>query len=230
MTITSPTPKLLEAEEIRQSYLDGERTIEILRGVSISLERGELVALAGPSGSGKSTLLAVLGGLLLPKSGSVRVDGTEIVALRAHHLSRLRREKIGFVIQGLGLFPRMSVLENIALPLIPSGGAGREDQARISSLLEHLDITALATKRVEKLSGGERQRVAIARALTLSPSLLLLDEPTASLDKASAARVLTILDELRREGPGVLIATHDPRILESSAVDRVLELKDGALI
>lgn len=221
---------LLEASDIRQSYLDGETTIEVLRGVTLSVNRGELVALAGPSGSGKSTLLAILGGLLIPRSGSVRVDGVEIIALRAHHLSRLRREKIGFVIQGLGLFPRQTVFENIALPLIPAGGGDKDDRARIREVMERLDIAHLAKTRIEKLSGGERQRVAIARALTLSPALLLLDEPTASLDKISAARVLETLDSLRREGPGVLIATHDPRILDSDAVDRALELRDGVLV
>lgn len=222
--------KLLEAEAITQTFLDGDRTIDILRGVSLSVERGELVALAGPSGSGKSTLLAILGGLLLPRAGSVRIDGIEIVALRAHHLSRLRREKIGFVIQGLGLFPRQTVLENVTLPLVPDGGGSRAQRARIEEVLRRLDIAHLSSTRVEKLSGGERQRAAIARALTLSPSLLLLDEPTASLDKESASRVLGILDELRREGPGVLIATHDPRILDSGAVDRALELRDGVLV
>lgn len=236
--MTAEKPKLLEAEGIKQSLVDGAKTVEILHGISLALDRGELVALAGPSGSGKSTLLAILGGLVLPRSGTVRIDGVDMITLRAHHLSRLRREKIGFVIQGLGLLPAMTVLDNIALPLIPSGGAERADRERLNTLLERLEISKLASTRIDKLSGGERQRVAIARALVLDPALLLLDEPTASLDKANAERVLALLTELRQSAsngqsenrPGILMATHDPRILNSDAVDRVLELREGRLV
>jgi len=229
-TPSEPSEEVLAVVGATKVYRDGDRRIEALASVTLSVPRGVLWVLRGPSGSGKTTLLGVLGGLTTPTSGEVRVLGEPIVTMRDHHRTRLRRRAVGFVLQELGLVPRMTVLENVLLPLAPLGGATRDDVARARASLERFGIGARADTRVERLSGGERQRVAVTRALVTRAPCLLLDEPTAHLDRASAREVVDLLVRLRDdERCTIVAATHDPRLSEDARVDRVIEMADGRL-
>src|SRR5258706_323756 len=175
----------LSDRSVTKRVTDGRARREVLRDISLDVERGELVVIRGASGSGKTTLLGVLGGMLLPTSGEVWLDGEPVSRLRDHQRAEIRRAKVGYLFQDFGLIEQMSVLENLLLPLVPQGRAnGARERAR--ELLERFGIGSLARASVSALSGGERQRVALARARILEPSVLLLDEPTAHLDESRA--------------------------------------------
>ncbi|UJR82762.1 ABC transporter ATP-binding protein [Sandaracinus amylolyticus] len=221
---------LLETVEVTKRYLDGERRHLAVDRVSIAIDAGSLIALRGPSGSGKTTLLGLLGGMIAPTSGDVRVDGASIVHLRDRHRTELRRTKIGFVFQELALVPDMTLDENVLLPLVPTGGATRDERARATSLLERFGLASKAEARASKLSGGERQRGAIVRALVRDPRVLLLDEPTAHLDAANATEVVALLASLRDEGRAIVCATHDPRLADDPRVNRAIAMADGRLV
>ncbi|AKF04638.1 Cell division transporter, ATP-binding protein FtsE [Sandaracinus amylolyticus] len=221
---------LLETVDVTKRYLDGERRHLAVDRVSITIDAGSLVALRGPSGSGKTTLLGLLGGMIAPTSGDVRVEGESIVHLRDRHRTELRRTKIGFVFQELALVPDMTLDENVLLPLVPTGGATRDERARATSLLERFGLASKAKARASKLSGGERQRGAIVRALVRDPRVLLLDEPTAHLDAANATEVVALLAALRDEGRAIVCATHDPRLADDPRVDRAIAMADGRLV
>jgi putative ABC transport system ATP-binding protein len=220
---------VLEAEGLRKRYHDGSRERFVVDGVSLRVIPGEWLALAGPSGSGKNTLLGLLGGLVTPTEGEVRIAGRSVVHMRDHHRTRWRRRHVGFVFQELALIPGMSLLENVLLPLAPSGGASRGAVSEARALLERLGLGALADTRVEQLSGGERQRGSIARALLLEPEVLLMDEPTAHIDAAQVERLLELLDGLRGEGRAILTSTHDPRLAEDARVSAVLRVEGGRM-
>lgn len=220
----------VELVDVHKRYQDGRRTHEAVAGVSLSLAAGSLTVLAGPSGSGKSTLLALAGGMTTPTSGDVRLFGQSVVTLRDHHRARLRRERVGFVFQDLGLIGSLTLLDNVLLPLLPSGKSDSAAQRRAHGWLTRLGLGDLAESRADKLSGGERQRGALARAVIMSPGLLLLDEPTAHVDRESAAEIVKALGELRDAGTIILASTHDPRLVERAEVDRVVELRDGRLL
>ncbi|SRR6266545_3748738 len=219
----------LSARDVSKRVSDGRSRREVLRGISLDIGRGELVLVHGVSGSGKTTLLAVLGGLLLPTSGEVWLDGEPISRLRDHQRAEIRRRKVGYVFQDFGLIEGMSVLDNVLLPLVPAGAALRDAVARALALLDRLGIGRLARASVSGLSGGERQRVALARAWIISPSVLLLDEPTAHLDSERARNLMDDLTALRDDGMAVLIASHDPRLCEDRRMSRQLELDGGAI-
>jgi putative ABC transport system ATP-binding protein len=221
---------LVETREASKRYVDGTRVVRAIDAVSITIARGEWVALRGPSGSGKTTLLGVLGGMIAPTSGDVLFDGESIVRLREHHRAELRRTKIGFVFQALALVPEMSVLENVLLPLVPDGGGTAADETKALAALESVGLDrGKALARASLLSGGERQRAAIVRALTREPKLLLLDEPTAHLDRESAAGILALLAKQKESGRTIVISTHDPRVQGAPGIDRTIELRDGTL-
>ncbi|MCA9574703.1 MAG: ABC transporter ATP-binding protein [Polyangiales bacterium] len=220
----------VELEEVHKRYRDGRRTHEAVAGVSLTLAPGTFSVLVGPSGSGKSTLLSLCGGMTTPTSGDVRLFGRSIVALRDHHRAQLRRERVGFVFQDLGLIDSLSLLENVLLPLVPTGGADTAAQRRAEEWLTRLGIAPLAHSRASALSGGERQRGALARALVTGPALLLLDEPTAHVDRESADEIVKVLGALRDEGTIILASTHDPRLAERPEVDRVITLREGKLV
>lgn len=221
--------RVLETVDVRKCYLDGDRRLCAVDGVSLAIEERALVALRGPSGSGKTTLLGLLGGMIAPTSGDVRVRGESIVHLRDAHRTALRRTTIGFVFQELSLVPEMTLLENVLLPLVPTGGASPAERDRALGLLGRFGLGERARSEARLLSGGERQRGAIARALVRDPPVLLLDEPTAHLDAANAASLVALLCELRDEGRTVVCATHDPRLADDPAVDRSVRLADGRL-
>ncbi|HEY8429686.1 MAG TPA: ABC transporter ATP-binding protein [Sandaracinaceae bacterium] len=220
----------LEARGVEKRYRDGDRAIAAVAGVTLTIPRGTLTVLRGPSGSGKTTLLGLLGAMIAPTKGSIAVLGKDVTHLRDHHRTELRRRSIGFVFQQLSLVDRMTLRENVLLPLVPLGGATKAQRERARALLERFGLADRESSPPERLSGGERQRAAIARALVLSPPVLLLDEPTAHLDTENALAVVSLLAELRDEGTTVVAATHDPRLADDGRVDRVLAMRDGKLV
>jgi putative ABC transport system ATP-binding protein len=219
---------VLEASAVTKDYREGGSVVPVLRGVSLAIAPGEVVALEGPSGSGKTTLLFVLGCLLTPSSGRVIVEGRSLDRARPEHLDAVRRRSIGFVFQHDHLFAALTALENVeyALSLRGAGGLGARGEA--ARLLDAVGLDDRRGARPRDLSGGQRQRVAIARALAGSPPILLADEPTASLDSRLGALVLDLFRALaKREDRAVLIVTHDPRV--RAIADRVLLIHDGIL-
>jgi len=219
----------LGATGVNRTYRDGDRELTALRDVTLSIPAGQLWIVRGPSGSGKTTLLGLLGGVIVPTSGEVRVGGEEITHLRDRHRARLRRHKIGLTFQRAALVEGMTVLENVLLPFVPGGGADRNERERAKKLLERFGLGEMNERKVERISGGEQQRAAIVRALVREPEVLLLDEPTAHIDAESAAGILDLLVRLRNEGRTILISTHDPDLERHEGVDRVIQLHYGAL-
>jgi lipoprotein-releasing system ATP-binding protein len=222
---------VLEAVGVRKSYGVGTETeTEILHGIDLVLEAGEMVALTGPSGAGKSTFLNVMGLLERPTSGGIVINGEDAGGLDEAGLTRLRGRSIGFVFQFHHLMPAFTALENVMMPILVD--RGRPDdrmRERAAELLAKVGLGAFLNRRPGKLSGGQQQRVAVARALAMSPPLVLADEPTGNLDTASADEVFGLLREFNREfRVTFLVVTHDPRL--ASRCDRVLELVDGRLV
>jgi putative ABC transport system ATP-binding protein len=215
---------------VKKRYRDGAQSIFAVKDVSLEIAAGSFVALRGPSGSGKTTVLGLIGGMIAPTEGAIEIDGHELSHMRDHHRTELRRKYVGFVFQELALIHGMSVLENVLLPLVPTGGANKADVSRAKSLLDRVGIGDRAASASEKLSGGQRQRAAIARALILDAKVLLLDEPTAHLDAENASSVLTLLCELRSEGRTIVAATHDPRVYDDARIDRVVAMSDGRIV
>ena len=216
---------VLEAKNLAKTYETGGAKVLGLRGVDISIERGEFVAIMGPSGCGKSTLLNLLAGLDRPTAGEVWLDGKRIDGLSETDLARLRRRKVGFVFQFFNLVPTLSAVENVELPLLLVGRRRREARRSANELLSDLGIAEKQGAAPVELSGGQQQRVALARALANSPDVVLADEPTGNLDSASARDVLGLFREARGRGQTLLLVTHDASV--ASAADRVITLRDG---
>ena len=214
---------LVVCEDLKRSYGD----YAALKGVSFSIARGEFAAVMGPSGCGKSTLLALLGLLDRPSGGRYILNGVDAAGLPDAERTRLRREHIGFVFQAYNLLPRLTALENVALPMAYAGVPLDVRRERARLLLGRVGLDAKSGRTPLELSGGERQRVGIARSLANAPAVLLADEPTGNLDSKSSAEVMAFLKELHAEGMTVLLVTHDAAI--GSAAQRVLRLKDGLL-
>ena len=217
---------VIEATNLAKSYGEGRTRVEALKGISMAVRPGELFAIMGPSGSGKTTLLMILGLVTEPSEGRVMLDGENIYNGKRFDLQRLRREKIGFILQFANLIPFLTAKENMLLSLELIGIAGRQADSRAMELLEYLDVADRAEHLPEQLSGGERQRVAIARALANNPAIILADGPTASLDTERGLSVMRLLRKVRNEqGTAILVVTHDTRMI--SEVDRVIHLMDG---
>jgi lipoprotein-releasing system ATP-binding protein len=215
-------------KDLRRSFVQAETKIEVLRGINLSVARGEIVALLGPSGSGKSTMLQAVGLLEGGFSGSIEIDGEEVARLNDEGRTRVRRDKLGFVYQFHHLLPDFSALENVELPQLVFGNKLPDARERAVTLLESLGLGARLDHKPAQLSGGEQQRVAVARALANQPLLILADEPTGNLDEATADLVLdAFLKLVRDQGSSALIATHNERI--ASRTDRVVRLHDGVL-
>lgn len=217
---------VVEVERVTKKVTDGRERRVVLEDVSFSLSRGDLAIVRGPSGSGKTTLLAIVGAMLAPTSGEVRVEGEATSRLREAHRAEVRRRKVGFLFQDLQLVEAMTALENVTLPRVPDG-LGQRDLERATSLLARFGVEALARTRARSLSGGERQRVALARALMNEPALLVFDEPTAHLDDARAAEVADEVESLSREGRTVIVSTHDPRLTSRLEEARTFTLEGG---
>jgi putative ABC transport system ATP-binding protein len=217
---------VVRAAGLTRRYKMGDAFVEALRGVDLTIQRGEFVALVGPSGSGKSTVLNLIGGLDRATSGQVWIDGVELSATDERALTRHRRQHVGFVFQTFNLLPRLSAEENVALPLMFSGVPHEERLNRARALLQRVGLTHRLTHRPTQLSGGEQQRVAIARALVGQPALLLADEPTGNLDTTTGGEIMALLKELNRESDlTLLVVTHDPEV--AAFADRVVSLRDG---
>lgn len=215
--------------DLTRRYKMGETHVEALRGLNLSLSRGELVALVGPSGSGKSTALHLIGGLDRPTSGQVWIDGTELSASDEQTLTRHRRQHVGFVFQTFYLLPRLTSEENVALPLMFGGTPEGERRRRARVLLERVGLGQRMAHRPTQLSGGEQQRVAIARALVGQPALLLADEPTGNLDSVAGQDIMKLLRELNRENDlTLLVVSHDPEV--AAFADRIIRLRDGRVV
>jgi len=207
---------------------DGKRKVTALDHVDLSIERGEMVSVVGPSGSGKSTLLNLIGGLDQATEGEIELDGQTLSKLDDDDLTRVRRDKIGFVFQFFNLLPTLSALENVSLPLHLRGWARKKVAARAEELLGLVQLAQRAEHLPDELSGGERQRVAIARALSVYPPILLADEPTGNLDTATGEEILKLIHDLHdRLGATVLVVTHDRTVAESCP--RTVHLRDGKI-
>jgi lipoprotein-releasing system ATP-binding protein len=219
---------VLEVRGLKRSFRQGDVIIEVLRGVDISVKKGEIVALLGPSGSGKSTMLQAVGLLEGGFEGSIGINGTEAAALDNDGRTSLRRDAIGFVYQFHHLLPDFTALENVVIPQLIYGASTAEARERAASLLSSLGLQQRLTHRPSQLSGGEQQRVAVARALANRPALVLADEPTGNLDEATADVVFEeFLRLVREEGSAALVATHNERLAKK--MDRVLRLHEGVL-
>src|ERR1700749_4142345 len=221
------TGPVVAAPTVRRRYGEGAPAVTALRGVSVEIDRGKLTAVMGPSGSGKSTLMHILAGLDKPTEGSVTVDGTEITTLNDDALTRLRRDKIGFVFQFFNLLPILTAKENMILPMAI---AGREpDDAGLNSVIDETGLLDRLSHRPSELSGGQKQRVAIGRALLSRPTVLFADEPTGNLDSNSSEEILALLRRsVDTVGQTVVMVTHDPKA--AAIADRLLFLSDGQLV
>ncbi len=219
---------VLNVTGLTRSFVQGEETIHVLRGVDLTVAKGETVALLGPSGSGKSTLLQAVGLLEGGFGGSIRIAGVEAAQLDSHGRTLVRRDSLGFVYQFHHLLPDFNATENVVLPLLIHGATRPQAEERATSLLTTLGLGHRLTHRPSQLSGGEQQRVAVARALANKPALVLADEPTGNLDEHTADIVMAeLLRLVREEGSSALIATHNERL--ASRMDRVVRLSEGVL-
>lgn len=218
----------VNASDLSRIHKDGARLLRAVHGLSLTVERGELVAIMGPSGSGKTTLLHLLGGLDSPDSGSVCVMGIDWATLHGDERAEFRRRTCGFVLQGLSLLPQATAAENVEVAMLLAGTAAAQRQSDVAQALERVGLTAEANKLPDQLSGGEQQRVAIARALVNDPGLILADEPTGSLDSETAQVVVRLLlDASRERKASVVLVTHDPVV--AKLADRVVRLRSGQL-
>jgi putative ABC transport system ATP-binding protein len=219
---------MIELDRVSKQFA-GKRHVTALQDLSLTIPRGEMVSIVGPSGSGKSTLLNLVGGLDRPSSGEVRVDGQALAGLSDDELTRVRRDKIGFIFQFFNLLPTLSCLENVGLPLHLRGWPRAKVDERARELLSLVQLGERLTHLPEELSGGERQRVAIARALSIYPPILLADEPTGNLDTRTGQEILALIRDLHaRLGSTVVIVTHDMQVAESCS--RTIALRDGRLV
>jgi putative ABC transport system ATP-binding protein len=214
------------AHALTRRYRSGGETVTGLQDVSLTLGRGEIVAVVGPSGSGKSTLLYLLGGLDVPDSGSVEVDGVAWAALAGDERARFRRRACGFVVQGFALLPQATAAENVELPLLLDGAPAEERAPLVAQALESVGLSDHGGKLPDQLSGGEQQRAAIARALVAGPAVVLADEPTGNLDSENGQAITRLLvSQAREQGAAVVLVTHDPAV--AAHADRIVELHSG---
>jgi putative ABC transport system ATP-binding protein len=216
---------LIETRDLWKTYVMGDEEIHALKGVSISIERGEYVAIMGPSGSGKSTLMNLIGCLDTPSKGTYLLNNKEVSQMNDNELARIRNEEIGFVFQTFNLLPRATALHNVELPLVYAGIGKTERLAQAKAAIEKVELTHRMNHKPNELSGGQRQRVAIARALVNNPSILLADEPTGNLDSKTGIEIMALFARLHEGGNTIILVTHEPDI--AAYAHRVIAIRDG---
>jgi putative ABC transport system ATP-binding protein len=221
------TDLVIQLIDLHREYLMGTERIHALRGVSLEIRRNEYVAIMGPSGSGKSTMMNLLGCLDTPSAGEYWLGGQEVSRMTDDALARVRNREIGFVFQTFNLLPRATALQNVELPLVYAGLAGRVRRDKARQALERVGLGNRQSHRPNELSGGQRQRVAIARALVNEPSILLADEPTGNLDSATSADVMRVFDRLHGQGQTIVVVTHEADI--AAHAHRIVTLRDGQI-
>lgn len=216
---------VIQVEHLRKTYIMGQNKVHALKDITLNIDRNEYVALMGPSGSGKSTLMNLLGCLDSPSDGSYVLNGTDVSSMDDAELAEVRNKEIGFVFQTFNLLPRLSSLENVALPLVYAGISQRKRLERAQEVLTMVGLGDRVEHKPNELSGGQRQRVAIARALVNSPSIILADEPTGNLDTKTSIEIMQIFEEIQAAGNTVILVTHEPDIAEHA--HRIVRLRDG---
>ena len=222
------TDPVVELEDVTKVYHQGDQRVEALRGLTMAVASGEFTAISGPSGSGKTTALNLIGALDTPTSGTVRLEGADLGTLSRQELSRLRRDRIGFVFQAYNLLPILSAYENAEIVMAVQGVAEEERRPRVMELLARVGLKGMEDRRPSELSGGQQQRVAIARAIAAGPAVVLADEPTANVDSATADALLEMMETLNREQQVTfLFSTHDPRVMARAR--RLVRLVDGRI-
>jgi putative ABC transport system ATP-binding protein len=219
---------LIEMTGITKVYRMGEEDVQALRGVALSIEKGEYVAIMGPSGSGKSTLMNLIGCLDTPTAGSYLLNGSEVARMTDDDLAAIRNREIGFVFQTFNLLPRTTAIAQVELPLVYSGVPKRERHQRAIEALEAVGLADRMTHQPSELSGGQRQRVAVARALINRPSLILADEPTGNLDSKTGADIMALFDTLNRRGNTIVLVTHEEDVAEHAR--RIVRILDGRVV
>jgi putative ABC transport system ATP-binding protein len=219
---------LIELTEVTKSYRVGQQEIQALRGVNLTIREGEYVSIIGPSGSGKSTLMHLLGCLDIPTSGKVLIDGSDISSATDDELAHLRNHKIGFVFQSFNLLSKLTVIENVELPMLYAGISKHERRTRALTSIERVGLTERVNNTPLQLSGGQMQRVAIARALVNNPRIIFADEPTGNLDSVAGANVLALFKELSTQGSTIILVTHDNEI--AAMTPRRIEIRDGRVV
>ncbi|MCW5908586.1 MAG: ABC transporter ATP-binding protein [Chitinophagales bacterium] len=218
---------MIDIKNIRKEYLMGSQLIEALKNVSVAIEKNEYVALMGPSGSGKSTLMNILGCLDTPTSGSYKLNGTEVSEMTDDELARVRNKEIGFIFQTFNLLPRLTALENVALPMVYAGVSKAERNERAEKVMQMVGLADRMHHKPNELSGGQRQRVAIARALVNNPSIILADEPTGNLDTKTSHEIMNIFEEISAGGNTIIVVTHEEDIAKHAR--RIVRLRDGLI-
>ncbi len=218
---------ILEMHDICKDYPMGKSVLNVLKNIDLSVEEGEYLAIMGPSGSGKTTLMNVIGCLDTPTSGSYLLDGVDIKGCSDNKLADIRNKRIGFVFQSFNLLPKMTALDNVALPLLYQGVRRKERRARAAEALKMVGLEDRMNFRQNQLSGGQCQRVAIARAMAINPGILLADEPTGALDSASGEQVMDLFHQIHEQGTTIIMITHDRNIAEHA--ERIVTIRDGVL-
>ena len=228
MSGSNSASPVVELVDVAKVYQQGDQRVEALRGLTMSVQKGEFTAISGPSGSGKTTALNLIGALDTPTSGTVRLEGADLGTLSRKELSHLRRDRIGFVFQAYNLLPILSAFENAEIVMAVQGVDEAERRQRVMELLARVGLEGLEDRRPSELSGGQQQRVAIARAIAANPAVVLADEPTANVDSTTADTLLEMMETLNREqSVTFLFSTHDPRVMARAR--RVIRLVDGRI-
>jgi putative ABC transport system ATP-binding protein len=218
---------VIDLKNIIRNFQLGPQTVHVLKGINLTIKKGEYVALMGPSGSGKSTLMNLLGCLDTPTSGSYMIANRDVSKMNDNQLADVRNKEIGFVFQTFNLIPRQTALQNVALPLVYAGEKKDKRISRAKKVLDEVGLSDRITHKPNQLSGGQRQRVAIARALVNSPSIILADEPTGNLDSSTSNEIMKLFEEIHKNGNTLIIVTHEEDIAQHA--NRIIRLKDGEI-